>query len=397
MKSSEVMVSVKRWFSLRNYDVLQEITVNDLSDEINRRASLLRYDFDYGNDTRRLRCLEYEARILAGNPLLVSSTIKASPTTRKINPLTDASLHVRHITVADIGRYEARLRELDLLRRGDGSSGPVSKEDGRRRLTDIDELNADHPLYLWLNIALLTDEEVVEHVKRMLPRWRKEHGTGEPAINTFRFGLSTVKKLIHLRIIPMLDLMLWEKRNGARISYEQMARLLYPDDSNMIRGGAQIKDTDRPLAERALTREFDRLFNLWLSKNDYLMDTKIADVMKMDEEDTVSGTTTTGVLKTTGNASVASDLTVGGTSTLNGLVNINNNLKVKSDTYLNTLSTTGLAKFGGRIATNGLNPNDLPSGWAGGGKTVNAYINSAGNIFASGNLTAGTIKSNGTI
>ncbi|MBJ5871372.1 shufflon system plasmid conjugative transfer pilus tip adhesin PilV, partial [Salmonella enterica subsp. enterica serovar Derby] len=87
--------------------------------------------------------------------------------------------------------------------------------------------------------------------------------------------------------------------------------------------------------------------------------------------------------------------------------------KVKSDTYLNTLSTTGLAKFGGRIATNGLNPNDLPSGWAGGvrtydlyasgtvgagaGKTVNAYMNSAGNIFASGNLTAGTIKSNGTI
>lgn len=114
------------------------------------------------------------------------------------------------------------------------------------------------------------------------------------------------------------------------------------------------------------------------------MDTKIADVMKMDEEDTVSGTTTTGVLKTTGNASVASDLTVGGTSTLNGLVNINNNLKVKSDTYLNTLSTTGLAKFGGRIATNGLNPNDLPSGWAGGVRTYDLY--------ASGTVGAGTGK-----
>ena len=44
---------------------------------------------------------------------------------------------------------------------------------------------------------------------------------------------------------------------------------------------------------------------------------------------TASGTTTTGALKTTGNASVASDLSVGGTSTLNGPVNINNNLKVK--------------------------------------------------------------------
>ncbi|EAA0682555.1 TPA: shufflon system plasmid conjugative transfer pilus tip adhesin PilV [Escherichia coli] len=104
---------------------------------------------------------------------------------------------------------------------------------------------------------------------------------------------------------------------------------------------------------------------------------------------TASGTTTTGALKTTGNASVASDLSVGGTSTLNGPVNINNNLKVKSDTYLNTLSTTGLAKFGSRIATNGLNPNDLPAGWAGGVRTYDLY--------ASGNLTAGTIKSNGTI
>ncbi|HFP0392970.1 TPA: shufflon system plasmid conjugative transfer pilus tip adhesin PilV, partial [Escherichia coli] len=128
---------------------------------------------------------------------------------------------------------------------------------------------------------------------------------------------------------------------------------------------------------------------------------------------TASGTTTTGALKTTGNASVTSALTVGGTSTLNGPVNINNNLKVKSDTYLNTLSTTGLAKFGSRIATNGLNPNDLPAGWAGGvrtydlyasgtvgvgtGKTVKVYMNNAGNIYASGNLTAGTIISNGTI
>lgn len=56
-------------------------------------------------------------------------------------------------------------------------------------------------------------------------------------------------------------------------------------------------------------------------------------------------------------------------------MNINNHLKVKSDTYLNTLSTTGLAKFGGRIATNGLNPNDLPSGWAGGGRTYDLYAN----------------------
>ncbi|SUH16568.1 prepilin-type N- cleavage/methylation domain-containing protein [Salmonella enterica subsp. enterica] len=63
--------------------------------------------------------------------------------------------------------------------------------------------------------------------------------------------------------------------------------------------------------------------------------------IKNIQDITASGTTTTGALNTTGKASVASDLAVGGTSTLNGQVNINNNLKVKSDTYLNTLSTTG--------------------------------------------------------
>ncbi|EGF1547775.1 prepilin-type N-terminal cleavage/methylation domain-containing protein, partial [Salmonella enterica subsp. enterica serovar Ank] len=106
--------------------------------------------------------------------------------------------------------------------------------------------------------------------------------------------------------------------------------------------------------------------------------------IKNIQDITASGKTTTGTLNTTGKASVASDLAVGGTSTLNGQVNINNSLKVKSDTYLNTLSTTGLAKFGGRIATSGLNPNDLPSGWAGGVRTYDLY--------ASGTVGAGTGK-----
>lgn len=58
-----------------------------------------------------------------------------------------------------------------------------------------------------------------------------------------------------------------------------------------------------------------------------------------------------------------------------------------------------------RLATNGLNPNDLPSGWAGGlrtydvyaagtvgagsGGSVNAYMNSSGNIYASNDVNVG--------
>lgn len=289
MKSGEVIKAAKQWFKLSNYDVLQEITLNDLSYEISRRAALLRYDFLNEQSPRYQRYMEEETKILAGTPLLVSSTETIPPALKKKNPLVDAKLHVRHMTINDISRYEAKLRDLNLLQRSnvshDAPSTPLSREQGKQRLTDLEMLNSDHPLYLWLNIKLLTDDEVVEHVKRMLPQWRKEYGISEPEIGSFRFGLSTIKKVIAFRTIPMLDLMLWSKRHDAKISYEQMSRLLYPNDSEVIRGGSQIKDTDKPFAEKTLTREFDRLFNLYLSKNDYMMDVRVADAMKMNEKE----------------------------------------------------------------------------------------------------------------
>lgn len=289
MNASQVMKAVKQWFKLSNYDVLEEITVDDLSYEISRRVALHKYDFGNEEHPRHERYLEEEAKIMAGHPLLASSTEKLPPSAKKKNPLTDSKLHVRHMTINDISRYEARLRELNLLQRTsllpDAPSTPVSKDAGIRRLTDIDTFDPGHPLYLWLNIRLVTDEEVVEHIKRMLPQWRKEYDVGEPDIGSFRFGLSNVKKVINMRIIPMLDLLFWAKRNDVKISYEQFSRLLYPNDSEIIRGGAQIKDTDKPFAEKVLTREFDRLFNLWLSKNDYMMDTKVANAMKMNEKE----------------------------------------------------------------------------------------------------------------
>lgn len=79
MKASEVMKTVKQWFKLSNYDVLQEITINDLSYEISCRVSLNRHDFGKEGHHRHERYLEEEAQILAGQPLLASSTEKNSP------------------------------------------------------------------------------------------------------------------------------------------------------------------------------------------------------------------------------------------------------------------------------------------------------------------------------
>ncbi|WP_210732663.1 hypothetical protein [Brenneria roseae] len=103
--------------------------------------------------------------------LLASSTEKIPPTTKKKNPLVDARLHVRHMTVNDISRYEARLRDLNLLQRTDSSpdapSAPVSKEEGARRLTDIDTFDSGHPLL----------KEIIELAIRVQKNVENDEGT----------------------------------------------------------------------------------------------------------------------------------------------------------------------------------------------------------------------------
>ncbi|WP_196908610.1 hypothetical protein [Candidatus Symbiopectobacterium sp. 'North America'] len=95
------------------------------------------------------------------------------------NPLSDAKRHIRHITVMDVARYAHRLKDLNILRSlGRNDSGPLtptSSSVGMWRLTDVDTLNLYKPLYLELNIRVLTDDEVIEHMKLMLPEWRRTH------------------------------------------------------------------------------------------------------------------------------------------------------------------------------------------------------------------------------
>ncbi|OON40544.1 hypothetical protein BTJ39_09080 [Izhakiella australiensis] len=122
---------------------------------------------------------------------------------------------------------------------------------------------------------------------------------------------------------------------------------------------------------------------------------------------TASGSVSSGALKSSGDTTVGGNLTVAGTSTLSG------NARVLS-----------------RLATSGYSPDDLPSGWGGGIRTldayasgsigagtngdVNTYLNSAGYIYAAidanvgrqvntqyvwatGNVNSNYVHSNGNI
>lgn len=182
---------------------------------------------------------------------------------------------------------------------------------------------------------------------------------------------------------------------------------------------------------------------------------------------TASGTTTSGTLKSTGNTNVGGNLTVAGSSTMTGALQVNNTINSSSSItaagnvtagnwvwakngYGDTIGLGGDAaandyeiRLGSgktltlyspnatqystvlnvnrnmvvneRLATNGLDPNNLPSGWGGGLRTYDVYgsgtiaagdnsgnikasINAAGYIYATGNINVdGNAYINGSI
>lgn len=209
MKASEVMKAAKSWFKLSNYDVLQEITVNDLKREVIARLEMAEHNFaveiDESDWMYRQIHLDNETKILSGQPLLASKRDKPAPVYGKDyplrqaveNPLADAKRHIRHMTVFDVAKYAHRLSDIKILTRvgpnDGGALSPKSANVGQWRLTDIEKLNSYTPLYLELNLRALTDEEVIEHMKRMLPEWRRTHDLPEPQARASRFGISTIK------------------------------------------------------------------------------------------------------------------------------------------------------------------------------------------------------------
>lgn len=83
----------------------------------------------------------------------------------------------------------------------------------------------------------------------------------------------------------MLDILVWAQEQDVRVSERWLSRLLYSIDDEEVRYDNQIKDTDRPLAMKAMTIDFIRQFHLFINKNSHLKDMKVSDVITLAERD----------------------------------------------------------------------------------------------------------------
>ena len=68
-----------------------------------------------------------------------------------------------------------------------------------------------------------------------------------PAPREYRFGKSTFRKIIEYRLIPMMDLIFWEKITALKSRFHWISSLLHEDSDN-DRDEGMLKATDYPLA-----------------------------------------------------------------------------------------------------------------------------------------------------
>ncbi|HIE9829677.1 TPA: DUF6387 family protein [Klebsiella variicola subsp. variicola] len=308
MATAAKKVELTKWFKPENYNVLKDITVMQLCQEIRKRKAMFEELEEALESDEPEWCvsqanLEERELIFSGKPLLASEPPDHD------GESYESDQHVRLMTAGKLYQLEGYIKDTGLLDYGENTV-KFSSENNRywlqqpilrykqifaqqliesRNMTDGQKQNlvlkAESAFNLEINISLSTDDQIIESMRYLLNRWRKQTGI-KPKTNqqSYGFGEVMVQKIVDFRVIPILDLLYHSKLNNYKLSDKDLEQLLYRWGMEECRDQVQIKETDRPLAKKALTNEFDNLFTMFLYKNRHLMDIKVSEMYKLNEK-----------------------------------------------------------------------------------------------------------------
>lgn len=308
MATAAKKVELTKWFKPENYNVLKDITVMQLCQEIRKRKAMFEELEEALESDEPEWCVSQanlgeRELIFSGKPLLASEPPDHD------GESYESDQHVRLMTAGKLYQLEGYIKDTGLLDYGENTV-KFSSENNRywlqqpilrykqifaqqliesRNMTDGQKQNlvlkAESAFNLEINISLSTDDQIIESMRYLLNRWRKQTGI-KPKSNqqSYGFGEVMVQKIVDFRVIPILDLLYHSKLNNYKLSDKDLEQLLYRWGMEECRDQVQIKETDRPLAKKALTNEFDNLFTMFLYKNRHLMDVKVSEMYKLNEK-----------------------------------------------------------------------------------------------------------------
>lgn len=217
-----------KWFSLARYTWVPQATNTVLLRELEDRLALL--DTDSSSKEFRQAFSHIEQGRFFGDP----SASDSKAFTRHIPP-QDALMFLeegRAVYLLPIGFVERLAEDA----RGCGLRSDNPLED-RLAEASVDALLArirpwetpdDYEIRVCIDLDR-TDQEILDDLSRLLPAWRKRLSeiTGQD-LTTGAGSHSMLGKVRSYRLIPLLDLKLWEKAEDVSIPHRVLVQALYP-------------------------------------------------------------------------------------------------------------------------------------------------------------------------
>ncbi|MEN4519894.1 DUF6387 family protein [Pantoea agglomerans] len=263
MDTVQIYKELQAWFDYDNYVDVESCTLKGLHKELQVRKNILDSIEFFGEGD------DYFDQILAGNPL-ISKRIDLDP------HLAESQTHIRQVT---FGHIESLRRSLEMFSQESFVKGSdqLKKEGREKSLTQSMRAvvlgTNESRVYTFFDLESSSDDEIIGSLRALLPVWRKEYGIKGRKQEVF--GLGKILKLVDYRILPMIDLLMWAKLNDVSLSNTILSRVLYPKLTDEVRGDEQLKDTDRPIATKAMSGETCKNIESYVNKNRHLIDIPI--------------------------------------------------------------------------------------------------------------------------
>ncbi|WP_241597230.1 DUF6387 family protein [Rosenbergiella epipactidis] len=258
MKVNEINIELQSWFNIENYQDVEKLSLRAFYKEFQVRRNICEgMDFFEGDHPT--------FKMILGGKSLISQTMNMEELSNHNNS---------HIHQVSFKQLESLKRTLELFSHDSFVKGTneLKKEIRSQPITsimkDIIKENSDNRLFISFDIKYSSDEEIINALKVMLPIWRDDYQITESKVE--KFGLAKIIKLIDYRILPMMDLLLWAKFKKIALTNTVLSRILYPRLTDEIRGEEQLKETDRPLAEKALSGETCKSIENFINKNNHM-------------------------------------------------------------------------------------------------------------------------------
>ncbi|WP_336804065.1 DUF6387 family protein [Erwinia aphidicola] len=271
-KLEDIYSEVLEWFDLKNYTAFENVSLETLNKEMFIRKefheSVSLFGFAHSKEN------EMEL-ILTGKTILSNIINIENKTYNKSDVLNE-------VTFSNIAKIERHLKQYTENVYQD--SGKMKPEKMKLPISillkeSIFKSNKTE-VFISFDINKSTDDEIIASLSHKLKKLRTQHKTSKPQ-SIEKYGPSKTKKILEFRIMALVDLLIWANLQGFTMPNAVIARVLYPHESLILRGEDNIKDTDRPMADRILSGETGRSLEHYINKNREFRDILLKDHMSL--------------------------------------------------------------------------------------------------------------------